>query len=151
MMARSPDVPPPRQPRTAEWQTPMSRASGSSAVGAEEAQRLAVEAEREGGVPIGAEVQEHRVLSARAIDDLALDELELAGEAAGVLGAADREERIRPKPAALGSRLALECQHLRRRGAIVGEGIDAREAAPDELALDPEPVVPRESWASTRP
>src|SRR5262249_51181519 len=84
------------------------------------------------------------VFPARAVDDLAFDELELPGETACLLWLADREERIGPETAALGSRLALEREHLRRHGAVVGKGVDAREAAPEELALDPEPVFPRE-------
>jgi len=117
---------------------------GIDAGSAKERERLSVEAYREGRVPIGPEIEEHLAGDARSRDDTPLNEREIAVMVQGLLGLQRSVEGIGPNSTMGRARLGLESVKLRRGRAIVGECVDAREAAAQQLALDPKPVLAQE-------
>src|SRR5262249_42472936 len=102
---------------------------------AEQFQRLTAQPQREGSVPVAAEIEEDAASGLGALLDTALHQLELAGVLRRLFGLADRIVGIGPEAALGVARLALQRVHLASESAVVGEGVDPRHAAPQQLAL----------------
>src|SRR5690606_39504936 len=74
---------------------------------------------------------------------LPFDQLEGPGEALGGVRVENTVVPVAPYAALRLARLALQRKHLRGAGAIVRKGIDARQAAPQQLSLDPGAICGR--------
>src|SRR5690348_4443057 len=110
---------------------------GGDTLAAKQAQRLGREAQAESGAPVGAEIDEELALDHGGVDDFAFDDLEAAGIAPGLVGLAHGIEAVAPDAAPRLQRPRLARQQLGNADAVVGGAGDARQAAPDHLALHP--------------
>src|SRR5690606_16990914 len=122
---------------------PLERLDGT-ARGFEQPPRLGVDRYGEVGLPVAAEIEIAAIPDDGRVEHPALDELEAVDRVGELVGRADAVPGIAPDARAVLPRRPLALQHLGDECPVVGKAVDPPQAAGEELALQPQPVLAKE-------